>query len=261
MSHRSLFWPITLIITVLVTLLLMFAGAPTNHYTPLSLAARECPTDVTNPAYPFCVQTQIAEIAVELDESRILNGCPTNGPANNPPYPPYEQCLLTGTAIRAKTETTGKSPTANSVSQAQKTPTATRTATPTNTATEIQPRDGVNQATPTRLLATSTVSVTPTSILPAGVEAMTCIPGATIAVEGRTKPRTALIVAFGGRPVGGGFSREDGSYKIWLRIGDERPGIYPVEVEDRSSGEIVETLFCQVPLATVTPTRTATARP
>jgi hypothetical protein len=86
------------------------------------------------------------------------------------------------------------------------------------------------------------------------VDATPCIPGDVIVIEGTADPELALIVTFGDRPVGGGFTRNDGSYRIRLRIGDERPGIYLVQVQERATRNLIQEFNCQVPAFTPTPT-------
>jgi hypothetical protein len=266
MSHRSLFWPLTLIAIAAVTLVLILTSASANLIAPTIAEAIECSTSTAN--NPYCIQTQTAAASTStIDPQHILNGCPTDGPANNPPYPPYTQCLQTGTAIRQLTAQAGvvgtptwtptRTPTFDTANGANPTRTPVTSVTPTRTY--------VVTATPTntqiRTTRTRVPSAAPTGTLtlqseatPVDVTSILCVPGETIGVEGNASPRTALIVTFGGRPVGGGFSREDGSYRIWLRIGAERPGIYPVNVEERSTSEVLQTLSCEVPAFTPTPT-------
>jgi hypothetical protein len=98
----------------------------------------------------------------------------------------------------------------------------------------------------------ATPTVTPA--LPAGVEALLCAPGSTVSLIGEAEPGLALLVYFDGRPVGGGFSRADGSYSIELLIGNERPGEYLVEVRERNTRDLIERTGCEVPGATPTPT-------
>jgi hypothetical protein len=94
----------------------------------------------------------------------------------------------------------------------------------------------------------------PTSILPPGIEARACVPSEQIEITGRGLPGTSLIVLFDRRPVGGGAVRADGSFRITLRIGAERPGLYLVTVEQRDSRALVEQFGCDVPAATPVPT-------
>ncbi|NNJ11689.1 hypothetical protein EKD04_015240 [Chloroflexales bacterium ZM16-3] len=261
MSHRSLFWPITLIAIVAATLVLILIGAPVGPSEFSVSAAIKCPTDGANPAYPDCLATQTAEAKTatgELtspttDPARIMRGCPTDGASLSPPYPPYEDCLKTRTALLLQTEQAGytATPIPPPVSAApSSTPTSTFTVTPTFTETAIATAFASATRSPTRLIPTSTA--TPTA--PLDSTAVLCVPGQTIIIDGSADPSVALIVTFGGRPVGGGFSRDDGSYRLRLRIGDERPGTYLIEVEDRDTSALFKELTCQVPAFTPTPT-------
>jgi hypothetical protein len=261
MSHRSLFWPITLIVIVAATMVMVITSASVDPHAVVVSAAVTCPTDGTNPAYPDCVKTEQATTAspavATVDLSRILSGCPTEGPAHVPAYPPYAQCLQTRTAILAQTERAGATatspPSNNSQPADTATPTSTFTSTPTLTITAVA--SAIAQATST---LRPTPSATPTATLAdsdqAAIDATACIPGDVIVIEGSADPEIALIVTFGDRPVGGGFTRNDGSYRIRLRIGDERPGIYPVQVQERTTRNPVQEFNCQVPALTPTPT-------
>ncbi|MFQ3661950.1 MAG: hypothetical protein SNJ69_06105 [Chloroflexaceae bacterium] len=100
-------------------------------------------------------------------------------------------------------------------------------------------------------------TATPTSALPPGIETLVCLPGTTITLTGSAPASTALLAYFDGRPVGGGFSRADGVFRIDLMIGPERPGVYLVEVRKRDGRERVSQWGCEVPGATPTPTLVA----
>ncbi|EFO79246.1 hypothetical protein OSCT_2909 [Oscillochloris trichoides DG-6] len=264
MSHRSLFWPLSLITIVGITFLLLLITANNQFQTDHVAAATLCPSDPNDPFYPYCLQTQTAEApTATFDLSRIINGCPTLGPNNIPPYPPYQQCILTQTALIQQTTQRGTVTPSTPTSTLPKatgtvTTTPTWTATPTGTSSSgnnsvTQP---VNTTIPANTVApTASPTITPTPT-PEGPPTLSCIPGETITIEGTTNPHTALIVTFAERPVGGGFSRADGYYRIALRIGNERPGRYPVVVEDRATRKEVQELVCQVPNPNATPTPT-----
>ncbi len=267
MSHRSLFWPLALIVIAVATLALILSGTPGDSRAA-SVSAVECtnPDDVV--AYPNCLKTQTADAKTATaqagipttDPQRIIEGCPTNGPAFDEPYPPYGDCLKTRTALLLQTgqgsyTATSTSPPGSNSSNATATPTSTstRTITPTLTGAATQPPLATAAISPTSQGAAS--SATATLPLGEGESAATpCIPGETILIEGSAGPSVALIVTFGGRPVGGGFSRDDGSYRIRMRIGDERPGIYPITVEDRDTSALIQKFSCEVPAFTPTPT-------
>jgi hypothetical protein len=232
LQRSQLFWPVNILVGFIVLIGLMFASAAV---TPLNVFA-------IDPLY-----------------------CPTNGPAQQPnPYPPYPECvanrapLLTGTALAqnpvtntptvennnnntnpAPTNTPTPTPTATNGVAAEATPTFT--STPTQTTGAVQPT------------AEALPSPTPTTILPDGVDARICIPGELLEITGAGEPGTALIVTFADRPVGGGSVRNDGTYRIALRIGPERPGVYLVEVEERDSRLVLQEFACEVPAVNGSP--------
>jgi hypothetical protein len=259
MSHRSLFWPVALIAIAVGTLLLILISGPVDPRAARVSAADECPTE--SAAYESCYKTQTAlakQTTAAPDYSGIIKGCPTNGPASTPAYPVYGDCLQTRTAILLQTERAGYTATSTSPPQSNVQATSTLTPTPTFTPTLTQAAQET-QPTATQVTtpsSTRTAAPTATEVLEseADASAMSCIPGETLIIEGSAAPEIALIVTFGGRPVGGGFSRDDGSYRIRLRIGDERPGIYPVTVEERTTSTLVQELRCRVPALTPTPT-------
>lgn len=266
MSHRSLFWPIALIAAVALTLLMITFSTPVSLGSPVMVVPTLCATDGTAPSYPHCIQTKTAEAATPTTEPiRILKGCPTDGPTYSPPYPPYADCLKTRTALLLQTEVAGYTatpiPAANNRSANTSTPTYKPTEARTHTPiVETQPT-AVRSSSPVATVGRTTPTPTPSEGLEDRADAVLCVPGSTIPVEGSADPRIGLIVLFGTRPVGGGFSRDDGSYRIWLHIGDERPGIYSVEVQERATSETVQTFLCQVPGITPTPTPTLTLSP
>ena len=265
MSHRSLFWPISLIVVTIATLALMFLYAPTGFQTGGVIAANVCATEATG--YDACYRTATAAAVIiptpTFDPKKTLTNCPTLGPQNDPPYPPYADCLKTRTAILLQTERAG-TPTAPApnTSGSQGTNPATPTPTPTFTSTPTATSTSVASDTPqpiSAFLPTSTADTTPTPTiitneLATGLAVIPCLPGDVIPVDGRVGSDVALIVSFGGRPVGGGFSRNDGLYSIRLSIGDERPGIYRVQVQERGTRNVIDQFDCQVPASTPTPT-------
>lgn len=179
----------------------------------------------------------------------------------DPAYPnlSYDNCKRTqqaGTSSPAPTSTSGSSsgnqppPVVNTA-----TPTATRTVTAT-AATQAPSATLAASATPTATRDPASIPPTPTSgsLLPADVETLACVPGETLTLVGEARPGTALLAYFDDRPVGGGFARADGRFRIELLIGPERPGQYLVEVRERGSGELALQLGCAVPAFTPTPT-------
>ncbi len=243
MRQRSnLFWPTNILLGFIVVMGLMLASMVV---TPLNVLG-------------------------QIDPLR----CPTNGPAQQPnPYPPYPECiqtagpLLTGTAEGQNPAATNTPTTESNNNNNNNNPAPTNMPTATATATNgtaTDPSDTTptltSTATATRTPAVATPadndlpSPTPTSLLPDGVEARVCVPGETIEITGEGEPGTPLIVTFDARPVGGGSVRADGTYRITLRIGPERPGLYLVEVEQRDTRTVLQEFGCEVPAADVTPT-------
>lgn len=265
MPHRSLFWPLALIAVATVTLAIVLVSLPADPRALAISAAIECSTEIANPTYPNCLKTQTADSRAQTaaagspttDPARIIIGCPTDGPSLPEPYPPYDDCLKTRTALLGQTERAGWTdtpvpPPAQAASTATYTPTATTTPTRTQTvAGETAAATAAQTFTPSATRALPTPTATD---LEGDAAAIACIPGDTISIEGSADPGLALIVTFGERPVGGGFSRSDGSYRIRLHIGDERPGLYPVLVEERDTDTVVQELLCRVPALTPTPT-------
>ncbi len=131
--------------------------------------------------------------------------------------------------------------------------TGTATLTPTSTLRPATPTPGpTNTATATRQPQGSpTPTLTSTLV---GLETILCVPGATVAIRGQAEPGLALLAYFADRPVGGALVRPDGSYYILLSIGEERPGLYAVNIRRRDSRTLVRELACEIPAATPTPT-------
>lgn len=269
MSHRSLFWPISLIVIIAITLVLIIISVPVGPHVVNASDETLCPTEDAN--YPSCYKTQTALASGSTsttNPANIIMGCPTEGPNySDLPYPPYEECLKTRTALLLQTELAGASPTSTSPPSSggsgsnNATSTPTSTWTPTKTAAPNTTSSATNTIEPTATNQDTSLSETPTvtATLETGdpeadTNTISCIPGETIILEGTTDLGPAMIITFGDRPVGGGFRRNDGSYRLRLRIGNERPGIYPVRVEDRVSNEVIQEVSCQVPAFTPTPT-------
>lgn len=217
MSRRSLIWPLSLIAAFSLLMILLIVGALP---TPTS-AQKACP----DPIYPDqtvaqCQSTQTAYAKTQAAGPAYPAPTNTSAPAQ------VSSPLPTATSTITPTSTT-------------RPPTATSTIVPSATATRQVPQG----------------SPTPTATSPLnGLETITCAPGATVSLTGRSSPHLALLAYFNDRPVGGTLARGDGSYQILLRVGDERPGTYAVDVRERDSRDVVRELACQVPGATPTPT-------
>lgn len=177
------------------------------------------------------------------------------GPCPDPAYPNlgYDDCKKTQQAEASPAVTNTRAP--SQPDQGQVADQATATVTPTATLQAVTSTVAATQTpTFTRVPVQNGPTLTPTSALPLGIEAIICLPGTTVTLVGVTTPDTPLLAYFDERPVGGGFSRSDGVFSIDLLIGPERPGIYLVEVRKRAGRELVRQLGCEVPRATPTPT-------
>lgn len=97
-----------------------------------------------------------------------------------------------------------------------------------------------------------------------GAEERVCVPGQAVTLVGVAPAASGLLVRFGGRVVAGAGTLADGRYTIELSLGPEAPGRYPVAVELRGTGQVVQALTCVVPgageaamVAALNPTPTA----
>ncbi|PDW04356.1 hypothetical protein [Candidatus Viridilinea mediisalina] len=240
MAQRSLFWPFSIVIIMVGMILMVLNGAPTQSMTAQSMT---CPYPGISDVDCFATQTAQAQPNNPYPSpSPTASNTPTNTPVSAAAVPP-QQAVATATATGTPTATA-----TNGANTATPTPTSSPTLTATNGADTNNGADAADAPTPT-----------PTSI--DDLAPLICQPGATVNISGITEPNTALLAFFDQRPVGGSFSRSDGSYTIALRIGPERPGIYPIEVRERHGLELVQRLTCEVPgLAATTPTATVVVR-
>jgi hypothetical protein len=220
MRNHHLLWPLLLIGTFIGLFGLLIVGALPSP----SVAQPFCPYP---PADCAATQTSIA-----LIRDPYLAPSP---PPTDTPQPEVQQ------ATETATETTITDPTATSII--------------IDLPTDIPPPTSTAEA---EVEPTSTRFPTPTSTLEGG-DLLLCMPGTAITLTGRAKPYSALLAYFNTRPVGGSFTRRDGSYSVVLRIGSERPGLYPVEIRMRDGSTLVAQWVCQVPAAT--PTATLVSRP
>ncbi len=221
MPHRSIALPLSLVVVFTALILALLVGAlPATSFNAVAQS--------TNCPYPDA------------------SSCPGNQQTD--PYPGGTSTSTPTPTVQAQTTPT----------VATATPTTTTASTPTAT---LQAVTFTTTPLPTRTRAPtpSGPTLTPTSALPPGIETLVCLPGATITLTGTAPASTALLVYFDGRPVGGGFSRADGAFRIDLVIGPERSGLYLVEVRKRDSRERVSQWGCEVPGATPTPTLVAPA--
>lgn len=224
MRNHHLLWPLLLIGTFIGLFGLLIVGALPSP----SVAQPSCPYP---PADCAATQTSIAQI-----RDPYLAPSP---PPTNTPQPEIQQVTVTATESAVANPTATPTATSRTIDPPTETPLPTSTAEP-------------------RVEPTSTRFPTPTSTLE-GSDLLVCLPGTAITLTGSAKPYSALLAYFNSRPVGGSFTRRDGSYSVVLRIGSERPGLYPVEIRMRDGSALVAQRVCQVPAAT--PTATLVSRP
>jgi|GEM_PF-1379060 len=268
MSRSSLSWPLAILAGFAVFMVLLIAGA--LDPTPAQLAVTNaCPT--TSPQYPGCNRTAEAETverqgtaaqqtadAQDTFEAQTQQAIGTACAIDSNAYP---SCNITPTQDNGNTGGGN-----NTGGDNQQQPTSTFTPTATNTTgaaatpTLSQGADQGGTAAATSTLPADEVDPsisalpTATTLLPAGVETLSCIPGTTVDLDGTAPPNTALLLFFNDRPVGGGLSSAAGTYRLRLQVGDERPGLYVVEVRERGSRALVDQFGCEVPPFTPTPT-------
>jgi len=85
---------------------------------------------------------------------------------------------------------------------------------------------------------------------PTATNQLACSTGTPVELRGSGAPRrSAVLLFFDGRAVGGGTSDDAGNFAVTLRVGDEAPGRYPVEVRARAGGSLLLVRTCVVPVA------------
>jgi hypothetical protein len=149
------------------------------------------------------------------------------------------------------------------------TPTPTATSTPTvlstavGTAAPFQPAPTITPLA-TSLPATSTpvraapatapgATAAPASIQPTALpNAISCDPNQVVEISGQAPARAALLVYFADRVVGGGSARADGTFRLPIQVGNEKPGSYTVTVRVRGTWQQVAQVSCIVPALTPT---------
>jgi len=86
---------------------------------------------------------------------------------------------------------------------------------------------------------------------------LVCATGQITWLKGTGVPRMPLLIWWRGRPVGGGSGDRAGHWALPLSVGNERPGIYAVEVWARGERTLVGAFECTVggvpPVAQPTP--------
>lgn len=77
-------------------------------------------------------------------------------------------------------------------------------------------------------------------------QAITCATGRVTWLSGSGTPRMPLLIHFAGRPVGGGSVNRAGHWSLPLMVGQERPGLYLVEVRSRNDRALIGAFQCTV---------------
>ncbi len=233
MAGVNRFWPLSIIAIGLI-----LAGWLVLLPSPYATKAQ--PSCDERPAYPGCIE----EIYCGAYPDSICNITKT-------------AVVLTRTAAAAPvlTQTAqvrGQQPLSPTATQTatvarldSNSPTATSTATATLTNTPLV----VTRAVPSPIAtlvptATPMPTLTPTPTIPAMLR---CAPGDLLELNGTARPQTALLALFDDRTVGGGASDRSGTFRIVLRIGDERPGIHEITVRERETTRVVATYTCETP--------------
>lgn len=138
------------------------------------------------------------------------------------------------------------------------TPTPTRTLSPTLTSTTLA------TSTATAFVPTATRLPSPTVAAPTPLSAQLeptalipeCWPYSTFIVTGTAPAKTALLLFFDERAVGGGTSKADGSFALPMQLGEEQAGIHQITVRIRGPMTDVLQMQCVVPALATTPTPT-----
>lgn len=263
MSRLNLSWPISILAGFAIFIALLLLG---------SLGQEAVAQDTNCTPYPGCYRTAVAanktasavaktsQAGTEVARTTLAQQG-TCVRANEEQYPcPDEQATETPSGSDNNGGNNGNTNTGQQPAPTSTfTPTATRTPTAT---TSAQPDEAGQPATPTSIRATSAPAdggagegpPTPTPVLPTGVTTLACTPGETVELAGEAEPNTPLLLFFGERPVGGGVSGAGGAYRLRLQVGNERPGLYLVEVRERTGRALVDQFGCEVPAFTPTPT-------
>jgi hypothetical protein len=132
------------------------------------------------------------------------------------------------------------------------TPTETPTSSPS--ATSLITPSAIPSVPATSLPTTMPAPLQTPAPIPTPSNGVMCPPGTEIVFTGEGPPRTALLLAFEQRIVGGGSTDVGGRFRIPLAVGDERPGYYVVTVQVRGTKQVLRQWTCIVP--EFTPTRT-----
>ncbi|NJN66627.1 MAG: hypothetical protein HC884_07865 [Chloroflexaceae bacterium] len=236
MPQRAWFWPLSVVVMGLVVVGLILAE-PTGH----PQAAQAIP-------YPDATNTRTPTTYPSPTQSQTTTSSPTPSPTETP-SPTTE-----GDTTDSDSETNTPEPTetpAEDTPTTGPTPTPTRTASPTRTPTT----SSANVPTPEPTEEDGQAVNLSTTGVTSSTEVLVCHPGLPVEVRGReAPPAESLLLLFGGRVVGGGISDVQGNYVLYLTVGAERSGDYPVEIRVRGKRTLVDRRYCHVPAPTPTPT-------
>ena len=227
MRRTSIWTPLSVIISGIILIALMVA--------PQRGAAQDEDATATPTAYPtgtfIAGQTQTATALTATAYS-----APNRTPGVRTP----------GTGGRTPTATT-RTPTVGTPG-----PTAAGgpTRTPTGTPGGANTGGTAVTTTPTPTPTGDATSSTPTPT-PQG-DVLTCVPGETVTISGQGPANAGFLLYFSQRIVSGATVRADGTFAIGLRVGNEAPGRYLVEVRERGNRRLLKAVTCDVPAVTPT---------
>lgn len=214
MRRHSLFAPISVLVIGFIIIVLLF-GTPWGYSDAQSSLA-----------YTAQEETATADAYVSPEDISATNTAaagPTSG--------------TSATSTATRTTTSGTSPTSSSYA----------TIAPTATTLAFA-------ATPTRPTEEATVQPTDTpEPSPTPLADYQCVPGDQLAITGTGPAGSGVLLLFDDRIVGGGTVRPNGTFTLQLTVGDEEPGVYPVEVQVRGTEQQLLNKTCFVPAITPTP--------
>lgn len=262
MPQQGWFWPLSVVVVGLVVVGWMLAepaasprAAPASEIapvttTPLFLAQ----TQTATPTYPPPTKTRTPR-PTSTYPAPTSTRTPTPSATRTTPATTQDDTTTPATETPEPTETPDPD---QDTPTAGPTPTSTPTASPTDAPTPSP------TGAPTRRPAAEAaqeIDLTATEVV-SGSDVLVCLPGVPAEIRGRdAPPAESLLLSFGTRVVGGGISDMQGNYVLHLTVGQEKSGIYPVEIRVRGSGVVVSRRSCHVPRPTLTPTLAPTPTP
>lgn len=105
------------------------------------------------------------------------------------------------------------------------------------------------------------VSLALTTGLAPPPQAITCATGKITWLSGSGPARTPFLITWRGRAVGGGSVNAAGHWAIPLSVGQERPGLYLVEVRSRNDRALIGAFQCTVGVVLAPSAAPAPAQP